>query len=117
MFKKALVGVRPLSGRGIAAVLPAGSRPLGDRIRGSVIRIGYAQGAGYAHEDDYQAWLENDATPIRAAGLTVATSVIASGVPADGLLAEAAAQDADLIVVGSRNHNFLYEISGRPEPC
>jgi ACR3 family arsenite transporter len=28
-----------------------------------VIRIGYAQGAGYAHEDDYQAWLENDATP------------------------------------------------------
>ena len=82
-----------------------------------VIRIGYAQGAGYAHEDDYQAWLENDATPIRAAGLTVATSVIASGVPADGLLAEAAAQDADLIVVGSRNHNFLYEISGRPEPC
>jgi len=75
-----------------------------------VIRIGYAQGAGYGHEDEYRSWLEKAATPIREAGLTVTTLVTASGVPADELLAVAQAQGADLVVVGSRSHNFLYEI-------
>jgi nucleotide-binding universal stress UspA family protein len=40
----------------------------------------------------------------------VTTSVTASGVPADELLAVAQAEGADLVVVGSRSHNFLYEI-------
>lgn len=68
------------------------------------------QGAGYGHEDEFRAWLEKDAAPIREAGLTVTTSVTASGVPADELLAVARAEGADLVVVGSRSHNFLYEI-------
>ena len=75
-----------------------------------VIRIGYGHGAGYGHEDDFRAWLEKDAGPLRDAGIKVTTSVTASGVPADELLAVAAATAADLVVVGSRSHNFLYEI-------
>lgn len=112
MFKKALVGVDPSPAEeSLLSCLPdLGRWGIESVVLAHVIRIGYAQGAGYGHEDEYQAWLEKDAAPIRAAGLTVTTSVIASGIPADGLLAAAEAQDADLIVVGSRSHNFLYEI-------
>jgi nucleotide-binding universal stress UspA family protein len=35
---------------------------------------------------------------------------MASGVPADELLAAARAEGADLVVVGSRSHNFLHEV-------
>jgi nucleotide-binding universal stress UspA family protein len=112
MFKKALVGVdlSPAEKSLLSCLPDLGSWGIDSVVLTHVIRIGYAQGAGYGHEDEYRAWLEKAATPIREAGLTVTTLVTASGVPADELLAVAQAQGADLVVVGSRSHNFLYEI-------
>jgi nucleotide-binding universal stress UspA family protein len=75
-----------------------------------VIQVGYGHGGGYGHEDDYRSWLDARAEPLRTAGLTVSVSVTASGVPADELLAVARAEGADLVVVGSRSHNFLHEV-------
>jgi nucleotide-binding universal stress UspA family protein len=112
MFKKALVGVdQSPAEKSLLSCLPdLGRWGIQSVVLAHVIRIGYAQGAGYGHEDEYRAWLEKDAAPIRQAGLTVTTSVTASGVPADELLAVAQSQGADLVVVGSRSHNFLYEV-------
>jgi nucleotide-binding universal stress UspA family protein len=112
MFNKALVGVdlSPAE-ESLLACLPDLRRwGIESVILAHVIQIGYAQAAGYGHEDEYRSWLNERAQPLRAAGLTVTVSVTASGVPADELLAAARTQEADLIVVGSRSHNFLYEI-------
>jgi nucleotide-binding universal stress UspA family protein len=70
-----------------------------------VVRVGYAQGAGYGHEPDLLAWLEKRAVPLRAAGLAVEVHVRAAGVPADEILAAAAETGADLVVVGSRSES------------
>jgi nucleotide-binding universal stress UspA family protein len=112
MFKRALVGVdlSPAEESLLSCLPDVSHLGIESRVLAHVIRIGYAQGAGDGHEDEYRAWLEKAATPIREAGLTVTTSVTASGVPADELLAVAQAQGADLVVVGSRSHNFLHEI-------
>jgi nucleotide-binding universal stress UspA family protein len=112
MFKKALVGVdRSPAEESLLSCLPDLSRWGVESVTlAHVIRIGYGQGAGYGHEDDYRAWLERDAGPLWDAGLKVTTSVTASGAPADELLAVARAQVADLVVIGSRSHNFLHEL-------
>ena len=70
-----------------------------------VVRVGYAQGAGYGHEPDLLAWLERRAEPLRAAGLAVEVHVRAAGAPADEILAAAAETGADLVVVGSRSES------------
>jgi nucleotide-binding universal stress UspA family protein len=70
-----------------------------------VVRVGYAQGAGYGHEPDLLAWLEKRAAPLRATGLTVDVHVRAAGLPADEILAAAAETGADLVVVGSRSES------------
>lgn len=112
MFKKALVGVdQSPAEESLLSCLPDLRRwGIESVVLAYVIRIGYAQGAGYGHEDDFRAWLETDAAPLREAGLTVTTSVTASGAPAAELLAVAQTEGADLVVVGSRSHNFLYEV-------
>ena len=112
MFKNALVGVdQSPAEESLLSCLPDLARwGIQSVVLAHVIRIGYAQGAGYGHEDEFRAWLEKGAAPIREAGLTVTTSVTASGVPADELLTVARAEGADIVVVGSRSHNFLYEI-------
>jgi nucleotide-binding universal stress UspA family protein len=112
MFKKALVGVDlSPAAESLLSCLPDLSRwGIESVILAHVIQIGYTQGASYGHEDEYRSWLDERAAPLRAAGLTVTTLVTASGVPADELLAVARAEGADLVVVGSRSHNFLYEV-------
>lgn len=112
MFNKALVGVdHSPAEESLLSCLPGlGRWGIESVVLAYVIRIGYAQGAGYGHEDELRAWLERDAAPIRKAGLTVTTSVTASGVPAEELLAVAQVEGADLVVVGSRSHNFLHEV-------
>jgi nucleotide-binding universal stress UspA family protein len=72
-----------------------------------VIRVGYAQGAGYGHEQEYRIWLEGRSTPLREAGLDVAIDIRASGVPAMAILEAAAEHHADLIVVGSRGQSMF----------
>ena len=112
MFRKAVVGVdQSPAEESLLSCLPDLKRWGIEAVTlAHVIGIGYAQGAGYGHEDDFRAWLEGDAAPLRAAGLEVAVAVTASGSPADELLALAAAAAADLVVVGSRSHNFLHDI-------
>jgi hypothetical protein len=89
MFKRALVGVdlSPAEESLLSCLPDVSHLGIESRVLAHVIRIGYAQGAGDGYEDEYRAWLEKAATPIREAGLTVTTSVTASGVPAEELLA------------------------------
>jgi nucleotide-binding universal stress UspA family protein len=75
-----------------------------------VVKVGYAQGAGYGHEAEYRQWLEERAGPLRDAGLSVEVEVVSSGTVADALLEIADAQGADLVVVGSRSHNMLHKV-------
>ena len=112
MFKKAVVGVdqSPAEESLLSCLSDLNRWGVESVTLAHVIRIGYGQGAEYGHEDDFRAWLERDAIPLRESGLNVTVSVTASGVPADELLAVARAEGADLVVVGSRSHNFLYEI-------
>jgi nucleotide-binding universal stress UspA family protein len=112
MFSKALVGVDISPAEtSLLSCLPDLVRwGIQSVVLAHVIQIGYGQGAGYGHEDDYRSWLESRAEPLRTAGLTVSISVTASGAPADELLAAARAEGADLVVVGSRSHNVLHEI-------
>lgn len=70
-----------------------------------IIPVGYNQFAGYGHEDDYRAWLDQCAAPLREAGLKVEIVIRSAGAVADELLAVAAEIDADLVVVGSRGQN------------
>jgi nucleotide-binding universal stress UspA family protein len=76
-------------------------------ILAHVIRVGYAQGAGFGHEADYRDWLEGRAAPLRAAGLDVAIDIRAAGQPAEEILAAAAGHSADLVVIGSRGQSML----------
>lgn len=112
MFKKALVGIdQSPAEQSLLSCLPdLGRWGVEAVVLAHVIRVGYAQGAGYGHQEEFRAWLEKDAAPLREGGLNITTSVSASGDPADELLALAGAEGADLVVVGSRSHNFLYEI-------
>lgn len=75
-----------------------------------VIQIGYMQASAPAREPDYVDWLENLATPLRAAGLDVEVDVRTSGVPGDEILAAASKHAADLIVIGSRGHNLISKL-------
>jgi len=72
-----------------------------------VIPVGYNQFAGYGHEDDYRAWLDQCAVPLREAGLDVAIVVRSAGAVADELLGVAAEIDADLVVIGSRGQSWV----------
>lgn len=75
-----------------------------------VIQVGYMQGAALAYEKDYLDWLEKLAKPLRDAGLKVAVSIRASGLPADEILKAATEHGADLIVIGSRGHNLISKL-------
>lgn len=75
-----------------------------------VIQVGYLQGAALAYEKDYVDWLEKLAQPLRDAGLEVAVSIRASGLPADEILKAATQHGADLIVIGSRGHNLISKL-------
>lgn len=72
-----------------------------------VIRVGYAQGAGYGHEAEYRAWLEGRAGSLRMAGLDITIDIRASGAPAQDILQAAAEHHASLIVIGSRGQNMV----------
>ncbi len=112
MFTKALVGVDlSLAEESLLSCLPDLNRwGIASVVLAHVICIGYVEVPGFGHEDEYRLWLEKRAAPLREAGLTVTISVTMSGMPADELLAVAKEQHADLIVVGSRSHNFLFEM-------
>ena len=75
-----------------------------------VIQVGYMQGTALTHEQDYVDWLEKLAQPLRDAGLEVAVSVRASGLPADEILKTATEHKADLVVIGSRGHNLISKL-------
>ena len=72
-----------------------------------VIRVGYAQGAGYGHEAEYRTWLEGRAASLRTAGLGITIDIRASGAPGKDIIQAAAEHHADLIVIGSRGHNMV----------
>ncbi|MDZ4322372.1 MAG: universal stress protein, partial [Phenylobacterium sp.] len=72
-----------------------------------VVRIGYAQGAGYGKQEEYAAWLEGRAAPLRDAGLDIEIDIRAAGEPAKEILRAAVDHRADLVVIGSRGQNMV----------
>lgn len=72
-----------------------------------VVATGYGQGAAYGNKHLLEAWLEERAAPMRAAGLDVAVDVRAAGDVAKDVLQAATEHRADLIVVGSRGQNMV----------
>lgn len=75
-----------------------------------VIQVTYHQFSGYGHEDEYRAWLEKLAQPLRNSGFDVEVRIRTSGLPADEILIAAAEFGADLIVIGSRGHNLISKL-------
>jgi nucleotide-binding universal stress UspA family protein len=112
MFDKALVALdlspaeRPIIGC-LPELRQWGVRHL---VLTHVIQYGYAQGAGLAHQEDYESWLEEVAAPLRDAGFSVTVMVRASGAPDDEILAAAREAHADLLVIGSRGQNILRKL-------
>ena len=75
-----------------------------------MIPVGYTATAGYGHEAEYVKELEEKAEPLRQAGLTVETRVRDSSQPAEDFVALAGELGADMMLVGSRSHNFLHKL-------
>lgn len=75
-----------------------------------VIPVRYTGAPGYGHEAQYREALEEKAAPLREAGLEVETLVRNSTQPAKDFVALANDLGADLILVGSRSHNFLHKL-------
>jgi nucleotide-binding universal stress UspA family protein len=112
MFKKAVVGLdlSPAEKPMMDCLSDLQRWGIEEIILVHVICVGYAQGAGFGHEDDYRVWLNERAGPLRDAGLTISVQVRDSGVVADELLTIASEESADLLVIGSRSHNFVHDI-------
>ena len=109
MFETALVALDLSPAEGPLTECLSGLRRWGVKklVLVHVVRVGYAQGAGYGHEPDLSAWLERRAAPLRAEGLVVEVQVRAAGSPADEILATAAEVAADLVVIGSRGESRI----------
>ena len=71
-----------------------------------VVRSGWTQGTALAKRDEYVAWLEGHAAPLRTAGLDVTADVRAAFEPGAEIRAAAAEHGADLIVIGSRGQSM-----------
>ncbi|EMP56892.1 UspA domain-containing protein [Marinobacter santoriniensis NKSG1] len=79
-------------------------------VMAHMVPVGYTSISGYGHEADYLKDLEKTAEPLRQAGLTVETLVRDSTHPAKAFAALAGEMDANMILVGSRSHNFLHKL-------
>ncbi|MCC7218229.1 MAG: universal stress protein [Burkholderiales bacterium] len=75
-----------------------------------VTLTGYGQEPGERALAGIAEWLDAQANPLRRADLRVDIAVRAAGSPAAGILAEAGAMGADLLVVGSRSRNMVSRI-------
>jgi len=111
-FNKVLVGVDfSPSENALLSCLPElkrwGTETL---VLAHMIPVGYTATAGYGHEADYLKELEEKAEPLRQAGLTVETRVRDSSQPAKDFVALAGELGADMMLVGSRSHNFLHKL-------
>ena len=111
-FNKVLVGVdfSPAE-NALLSCLPElkrwGTKTL---VLAHMVPVGYTSISGYGHEADYLKDLEKTAEPLRQAGLTGETLVRDSTQPAKAFAALAGELDANMIVVGSRSHNFLHKL-------
>jgi len=112
MFKKAVVGLdlSPAEGPMMECLPDLKRWGIEEIVLVHVIRVGYAQGAGFGHEDEYAAWLNEKATPLREADIRVSVSVRDSGIVAEELLNVATEEGADLVIVGSRSHNLVHDV-------
>ena len=102
MFEKALVAVdlSPAQDALVAALPALQGWGVTSVVLAHVIPLGYVAGAGFARPEEFRAWLEERAAPLRGEGLQVTTSVSTSGLVADELLSLAAREGANLVVVG-----------------
>ncbi|MDZ7669520.1 MAG: universal stress protein [Gammaproteobacteria bacterium] len=112
MFKTAIVGIdlSPAQAALLSCLPDLAKWGIDHVVLVHVVTVGYGQGAGYGHEQEYRDWLETCAEPLRASGLDVEVAVEDSGSVVQALLQAAADRAADLLVVGSRSHNFLRKV-------
>lgn len=111
-FTKVLVGVdfSPAE-QALLSCLPEleqwGTKTL---VLAHMIPVRYPASAGYGHEAEYLKELEEKAEPLRKAGLGVETLIRDSAQPGKDFVALAREVDADMMLVGSRSHNFLHRL-------
>lgn len=75
-----------------------------------MVPVGYSARAGYGHEQEYLEDLEKRAALLREAGMEVETLVRDSSRPAVQFSALAAELGVDMVLVGSRSHNFVQRL-------
>jgi|TARA_R110000751_G_scaffold307749_1_gene430946 nucleotide-binding universal stress UspA family protein len=109
MFRTALISVDYSAAKGPMLDCLSDLRDMGVNrvVLTHVTKVGYAQGAGYGHEDALNAWLSARAKPLQDAGLEVEIDIRAAGEVARDILAAATEHGADLIVIGSRGQNMV----------
>lgn len=108
MFRTALISVDYSAAKGPMLDCLSDLRDMGVTrvVLTHVTKVGYAQGAGYGHEDALKQWLSARAKPLQDAGLEVEIDIRAAGEVAKDILAAATEHGADLIVIGSRGQNM-----------
>lgn len=112
MFTHALVAldVSPVE-RPLIACLPALKKwGLQQITLLHVMPLGLLQGAALAHEDDYRDWLDQQAQPLRDAGIAVHCVLTANGDAATEILAQSAVAGCDFVIVGSRGQNLVRKL-------
>ncbi|MCC5977597.1 MAG: universal stress protein [Salinarimonas sp.] len=109
MFETALIALDHSAAQGPMLDCLTDLRDLGVKsvVLTHIVQVGYAQGAGYGHEEALNDWLAERAAPLREVGLDVVTDIRAAGQVATGILEAATDHGADLIVIGSRGQNMM----------
>lgn len=111
-FNKVLVGVdfSPAENALLSCLPELVQWGIDSLVLAHMVPVRYPASAGYGHEADYLNELEAKAKPLREAGLEVATLVRDSAQPGKDFAALAREIGADMILVGSRSHNFLHRL-------
>lgn len=112
MFEHALVAldVSPVE-RPMIACLPALKKWGLKRVTLlHVMHLGLLQGSALTHESDYHDWLQQQAQPLRDAGISVDCVLTASGDAASRIFEQAELSACDFVMVGSRGQNMVRKL-------
>lgn len=112
MFKKALVGLdlSPAEKPMMDCLSDLKRWGIEEIVLTHIVHVGYVDSAGYGHKDEYAAWLNERAEALSKVGFQASIEVRYSGVVADELLQAASDESADVLIIGSRSHNLVYDI-------
>lgn len=111
MFKKAVVGLDlfPAEKPMMDCLSDLARWGIEELVLVHIQRVGYIEGTGFSLREDYTARLSERADSLKAEGFRVSFQLRDSIDVAGELLDVAAAENADILVVGSRSHNLVHD--------